>query len=133
MTAKTLQQTLSQARNANIVRIVSIGLALALLVAGALAYFSIARPSGSVRVAAPPPSALRSPASPAQLSTGSAYDGGSYGSLRAPASIQTGNPILHASNSAYDGGDYDSSLAGSPQRVRDIPALHSTGSAYDGQ
>lgn len=161
MAAQSLQQIPSKARHIFIARIASVSIALALLIVGVLAYRSATGPRNAARVANPPAAtALLSPAIPAQWSTGSAYDGGAYGSVRAPAAATTRSPIRHAGSSAYDGGAYtsahkparnayrspiqgtgsayDGGASGSvlpvaAQRVRDIPALHSTGSAYDGQ
>lgn len=133
MAAQSLQQTLSKARNAQIAHAASIGLALALLVAGVVAYRNATGASDASRVESPHAVALRSPASPALWSTGSAYDGGAYGSVQAPASAETRSPIRRADSSAYDGDAYGSVLPVASQRVHDVPALHSTGSAYDGQ
>jgi hypothetical protein len=137
MTAQTLQQTLTKARNASIARIVGIGLTLALLVAGALAYRNATIVPTSARVANSPAAPVQHVyTSPAQWSMGSAYDGGAYGSTQGTsvraAEAKTHNPIRHGSSSAYDGGSYGGiDVAASVAMHR--PILHASSSAYDGR
>jgi uncharacterized membrane protein len=115
MNAQQLRQP-AMALRRSLAPVIGLGLA-----AAALATALVVRPAVPAQPAAPVVHVVES-WSPGGHLTGSVYDGGAYGTLKA----ESWSPGGHLTGSVYDGGDY-----GVRRFATGAPMTHLTGSVYE--